>query len=64
MLGNTVGVSNWSALGFSGAATIRTDDDILMDSLPYTDETYQDPVKQLGGWSMELDSQRYVGNSS
>ena len=62
VLGNTVGVSNWSALGFSGAATIRTDDDILMDSLPYVDETYQDPVKQLGGWSMELDSQRYAGN--
>jgi hypothetical protein len=60
--GNTVGINNWQTLTFDGAAAIRTDVNELMDSLPYTDETYQDPIKQQGGWSMELDTQRYVGN--
>jgi hypothetical protein len=60
--GNTVGINNWQTLTFDGAAAVRTDDNELMDSLPYTDETYQDPIKQQGGWSMELDTQRYVGN--
>jgi hypothetical protein len=60
--GNTVGINNWQPLTFDGAAAVRTDVNELMDSLPYTDETYQDPIKQQGGWSMELDTQRYVGN--
>ncbi len=61
-LGNTAGVRNWPYLTYNGAVTIRTDENEEMDFLPYTEDTYQDAVKKLGGWSMELDSQRYSGN--
>lgn len=62
VFGNTAGVKNWSYLYYNGTVTLRTDENVEMDLLPYTENTYQDAVKKLGGWSMELDSQRYIGN--
>ncbi len=62
LLGNTLGAFTWSALNNNGSVVIRTDQNMLMDSLSYTDQTYRDTIKQSGGWSMELDTQRYAGN--
>lgn len=52
--GSVVGVNSWTTLTNDGAISLRTDDNILVDSLNYVDTMYHNSTKQLGGWSLEL----------
>lgn len=61
-IANTVGAVGWSTLQINGDVSVRTDENILSDSLGYKDSFYQDTAKQRGGWSMELSENGYVGN--
>lgn len=52
---NTLGVTSFQALTNTGAAiTLRTNTGLLMHNLVYDDAWYQDPLKENGGWSLEL----------
>lgn len=60
--GKVIGVLNWSALQPEGYVVLRSNDKILIDSLPYNKETYRDTIKQKGGWSLELTAPGYEGD--
>jgi hypothetical protein len=62
LIGNTVGVDSWNALTNDGVILLKSNDNSTIDSLPYLDNYYKDAVKQLGGWSMELNEAGYSGN--
>lgn len=62
VLGNTVGVNNWSTLNNNDVVLIKSEENITIDSLPYLDNFYQDAVKQQGGWSLELNTNDYFTN--
>lgn len=61
-LGNTVGVENWRTLNNDDVVLIKSDDSTTIDSLPYLDVFYKDAIKQLGGWSLELNTNDYFSS--
>lgn len=49
-----INVTSWASLNNSGDDIIlSTPNDVIVDELTYTDEWYQDPNKEEGGWSLE-----------
>lgn len=53
--GNVVGVTSWPTLNnASDHLYLKTDAGIFIDSVSYADTWYQDAVKAVGGWSLEL----------
>lgn len=49
-----INVTSWASLNNTGDDIIlETDGGIIVDQLTYTDEWYQDPNKEDGGWSLE-----------
>lgn len=62
IFGNTIGLQNWISLTNDGNVSLRSSDNILIDSIVYTDTTYHNSTKQLGGWSLELMTDNYQGS--
>lgn len=53
--GNVVGVSSWPSLNnASDRLFLKNDLGEFIDSVAYADTWYQDAVKAVGGWSLEL----------
>ena len=51
---NVAGVTSFPSLNNAGdQLTLNDNTGLLIDRLTYTDEWYQDPIKQLGGYSLE-----------
>jgi hypothetical protein len=51
---NVAGVTSFPSLNNAGDQLILSDDaGLILDQLMYTDEWYQDPIKQAGGYSLE-----------
>lgn len=49
-----INVTSWASLNNTGDdIRLETDGGILVDELTYSDEWYQDPSKEDGGWSLE-----------
>lgn len=49
-----INVTSWASLNNSGDdIKLETDGGLLVDELTYSDEWYQDPNKEDGGWSLE-----------
>jgi hypothetical protein len=52
---NSIAVSSFNALSNGGDNVTLTDDaGMILHSVDYTDDWYQDPVKDDGGWTLEL----------
>ena len=53
--GNVKGVTSWPSLNnASDILFLKTDLGVFIDSVSYADTWYQDAVKAVGGWSLEL----------
>tara|TARA_B100000508_G_scaffold141097_1_gene147099 strand:+ start:210213 stop:212792 length:2580 start_codon:yes stop_codon:yes gene_type:complete len=49
-----INVTSWASLNNSGDdIVLSTPTDVVVDELTYTDDWYQDPDKEDGGWSLE-----------
>ena len=52
--GNVLGLSSWPSLNNSGdMISIKDHLNTLVDSISYTDSWHREPLKKLGGWSLE-----------
>ncbi len=52
---NAVGVTSFAGLNNAGdAIVLKSNLGVLLDSINYTDQWYQDPAKEDGGYSIEL----------
>lgn len=60
-IANTIGIVGFNALQDVGAISIRSNDNTLLDSIHYNEDFYQDDIKELGGWSLELNENGYSG---
>lgn len=53
-LTNVAEVTSWASLNNTGDEIhLKTDNNLVVDELTYTDDWYQDPSKEDGGWSIE-----------
>lgn len=49
-----INVTSWASLNNSGDdIVLSTPSDVVVDEVTYSDEWYQDPAKEEGGWSLE-----------
>jgi len=54
LYGTTIGLSNWPSLNNGGDSLTLTDKTgVIIDSLSYSIEWYNDVIKDNGGWSLE-----------
>ena len=52
--GNVLGISSWPSLNNSGdVLSIKDHLNTLIDSISYSDTWHREPLKKLGGWSLE-----------
>ncbi|WP_256012965.1 lamin tail domain-containing protein [Desertivirga xinjiangensis] len=57
--GEVLGISPWPSLNNSNdRLKLFSSQNVLIDSVSYTDTWYKDPEKQAGGWSIELIDKR------
>ncbi len=64
--GQTAGITESFSLTNSGKTlTLKSADDIIIDNVSYTDDWYQDPNKDEGGWSLErIDPENHCSGKS
>lgn len=51
--GNVLALDRWYALNNTGATISLVSDDVIMDSVTYSDSWYGSTAKRAGGWSLE-----------